>query len=109
MFSVTRSFSIPGLPTLTAPITNTSGLSCTPIVLTCSFKFTKGASFDVPIICTPRGRYSVTGFLITDARVAEPWADLTFNFVNSYAINAENAPNVLGTLICGLISIRTLV
>lgn len=107
IFSYTNSFSIPGFPTETAPITNTNGFCSIPRVRTYSLTFTSGANLLVPTILTPMGRYWVTGFLMTAAREADPSAERSFNLVRSYAIISANLWYVLGIFILALISMRT--
>lgn len=109
--STPRSFSIPGLPTETAPITNAIDLnySGVPVPENCSTysDIVLSWAFElVPIILVPMGRRDRTSFLMTLSRVADPVAALTLNFVRHWAIIAANVLYVRGTRSIGETSIN---
>jgi hypothetical protein len=104
---------MPGFPTETAPTTKAIGFVKSGVPLgdslsTEAFIVSRVAFELVPMIVVPTGKCSFTGFLITLRRVWEEFTDLTLSLVRHCAIRAANFLYVLGTLSCGLTSMREL-
>jgi hypothetical protein len=111
--STSRSFSIPGLPTETAPITKAIDLNCCGVPIgekswTYSRMLLRTALELVPISLVPRGNLSLTSFLMTYRSIAEPVAALTLSLVRHCAIMAAKALYVRGTRSIGETSISAL-
>ena len=93
--STSKSFSIPGLPTETAPMTKAIDLNCSGVPTGENFctyyAIDNSSAFElVPITLVPRGSLLLTSFFMTFRRTAEPVAALIFNLVRHCAIIAAN-------------------
>lgn len=62
---------------------------------------------EVPYFLQPRGRWSLTGFLMTFNNFCGPSAAWMLYLCNSWTMSPQNLSNVRGILVWGLISIKT--